>query len=67
MRITGPFETLPKNTLHTLSTGGDAPKFWLRKKLQMFGAYTNFILVFDLIILIFAIILAVVDWDKKTC
>ena len=67
MRITGPFEIVPKTTLHTLSIGWDAPNFWLRKKLQMFGAYTNFILVFDLIIFIFAMILTAVDWDKKAC
>ena len=65
--LLGPLRLYQKTTLQTLSIGGNAPKFWLQKKLQMFGAYTNFILVFDLIILIFAMILTAVDWDKKAC
>ena len=43
------------------------PQILTPEKIQKFEAYTNSVLVFDLIIFIFAMVLAAVDWDKKTC
>ena len=67
MRITGPFETVPKNHSTYFVCTRRCPQILTPEKIQKFEAYTNSVLVFDLIIFIFAMILAAVDWDKKTC